>query len=56
MYGSDQFVLVSVSEDENELTWRWFVSANQMSWAQRFSVNALPRDVLVGRDGNVINR
>jgi thiol-disulfide isomerase/thioredoxin len=66
MYGSDQFVLVSVSEDENEPAWRSFVSANQMSWAQRFdsdnsfkqrfSVNALPTYVLVGRDGNVVNR
>lgn len=64
VYGSADFVLVSVSEDENESAWRSFVSSNQMNWVQRldsdgalqskYGVSALPTYVLIGRDGAVV--
>lgn len=64
VYGSADFVLISVSEDDEESDWRSFVSSNQMTWTQRwdsdstllskFGVNALPTYVLIGRDGAVV--
>jgi thiol-disulfide isomerase/thioredoxin len=64
VYGSADFVLISVSEDDDESAWRSFVSNNQMTWTQRwdsdstlqskFGVSALPTYVLIGRDGSVI--
>jgi thiol-disulfide isomerase/thioredoxin len=64
VYGSADFVLISVSEDDDESDWRSFVSSNQMAWTQRwdsdstllskFGVNALPTYVLIGRDGAVV--
>jgi thiol-disulfide isomerase/thioredoxin len=64
VYGSGDFALISVSEDEDESAWRSFVSNNLMTWTQRwdsdstlqskFGVSALPTDVLIGRDGSVI--
>jgi hypothetical protein len=56
--------LVSISEDDDESSWRAFVSGHGMTWAQRldldgslqqqFGVNALPTYVLLGRDGSVV--
>jgi thiol-disulfide isomerase/thioredoxin len=64
VYGSADFVLISVSEDDDESDWRSFVSNNRMTWTQRwdsdstllskFGVNALPTYVLIGRDGAVV--
>jgi thiol-disulfide isomerase/thioredoxin len=66
VYGSADFVLISVSEDDDESAWRSFVSGNQMNWTQRwdsdstlqskFGVSALPTYVLIGRDGSVIQK
>jgi cytochrome c biogenesis protein CcmG, thiol:disulfide interchange protein DsbE len=66
VYGSADFVLISISEDDDEATWRSFVSTNQMNWPQRldsngslqrqYGVNALPTYVLLGRDGSVVQK
>jgi thiol-disulfide isomerase/thioredoxin len=66
VYGSADFVLISVSEDDDESAWRSFVSGNQMNWTQRwdsdstlqskFGVSALPTYVLIGRDGSIIQK
>ncbi|MCL6596970.1 MAG: redoxin domain-containing protein, partial [Firmicutes bacterium] len=36
VYGGEDFMVVSVSEDEDEATWSQYVSAHQMTWTQRF--------------------
>jgi thiol-disulfide isomerase/thioredoxin len=64
LYGSADFVLIGVSEDDEESDWRSYVSSNQMTWTQRwdsdstllskFGVNGLPTYVLIGRDGAVV--
>jgi len=64
VYGSADFVLISVSEDDDESAWRSFVSINHMTWTQhwdsdstlqsKFGVSALPTYVLIGRDGTVV--
>jgi len=64
VYGTTDFVVVSISEDDDAFSWRTFVSANQMTWPQRldsdsslqskYGVTGLPTYVLLGRDGNVI--
>jgi thiol-disulfide isomerase/thioredoxin len=64
VYGSADFVLISVSEDDDESAWRSFVSNNHMTWTQhwdsdstlqsKFGVSALPTYVLIGRDGTVV--
>jgi thiol-disulfide isomerase/thioredoxin len=66
VYGSDDFVVISISEDDDEDTWRAFVAGHGMTWPQRldgdsslqhqFGVNALPTYVLLGRDGSVIQK
>jgi thiol-disulfide isomerase/thioredoxin len=66
VYGSVDFVVISIGEDDDEATWRAFVSSNQMTWPQRFDSNgsiqqqygvkALPTYVLLGRDGSVLQR
>ena len=66
IYGSDDFTVISISEDEDVRTWRAYVAEHQMTWVQRFdangefrnrfSVNALPTYVLIGRDGRPIER
>ena len=66
VYGGEDFMIVSISEDEDEPTWRAFVAAHQMSWTQRydgdtalqhrFQVNALPTYILLDRDGHEIQR
>jgi thiol-disulfide isomerase/thioredoxin len=65
VYGGD-FVVVSISEDDDESEWRAFVSSHQMTWPQRldsnralqkqFGVNGLPTYVLIGRDGSVLQK
>jgi thiol-disulfide isomerase/thioredoxin len=64
VYGSEDLVVISVSEDDDEATWRTFVANNRMTWPQRFDadgsiqnqygVDALPTYVLIGRDGSVL--
>ncbi|HUI73757.1 MAG TPA: TlpA disulfide reductase family protein [Candidatus Acidoferrum sp.] len=66
IYGGDDFIVVSVSEDDDENAWRAFVGNHEMFWPQRldanggllqrFGVNALPTYVLIGRDGSVVRR
>lgn len=66
IYGGEDFMVVSVSEDEDEATWRNYVSSHQMTWTQRFDaddslshtfqVGALPTYVLLDREGNEIQR
>jgi len=66
VYSGADFVVVSVSEDDDEETWRSFTARHDMTWPQRFDangniqhefgVNALPTYVLLGRDGSVIQR
>lgn len=63
VYGSADFVVISISEDDDESAWRAFVGSHNMTWPQRldsdgsiqsqFGVNALPTYVLIGRDGRV---
>lgn len=64
VYAGEDFVLLSVSEDDDEDTWRTFTTNHQMTWTQRFDTNgslqhqlgvhALPTYVLVGRDGAIL--
>jgi thiol-disulfide isomerase/thioredoxin len=66
VYSSDDFSVISISEDEDVRTWREYVGEHQMTWVQRFdangefrnrfSVNALPTYVLIGRNGRPIER
>ncbi len=66
VYGGADFVLISISEDDDESAWRAFVSGHGMTWAQRldsdgslqhqYGVNALPTYVLLGRDGSVVQK
>lgn len=66
VYSGGDFAVVSVSEDEDESAWKSFVASHGMTWAQRFDgdsslmktyqVNALPTYVLLGRDGQEVQR
>jgi len=66
VYGGGDFVVVSISEDDEESDWRAFVASHNMTWPQRldadsslqhqFGVNALPTYVLLGRDGAVVQK
>jgi thiol-disulfide isomerase/thioredoxin len=66
IYGSDDFVVVSISEDNDVGAWRAFVANHDMSWTQRFDgdsslmrryqVNGLPTYVLLDRIGDEIQR
>jgi thiol-disulfide isomerase/thioredoxin len=66
VYSSADFVVISVSEDDDEAAWRAFVASHNMTWPQRldsdgniesqFAVNALPTYVLIGRDGAVLQK
>ena len=66
VYSGEDFMVVSVSEDEEETTWRSYVSSHQMTWTQRFDaddslqhrfqVGALPTYILLDRDGTEIQR
>jgi thiol-disulfide isomerase/thioredoxin len=66
VYGGGDFEVVSVNEDDDEGTWKAFVASHQMNWTQRFDrdsslvntyhVRALPTYVLLGRDGQELQR
>jgi thiol-disulfide isomerase/thioredoxin len=66
VYGGGDFEVVSVNEDDDEGTWKAFVASHQMKWTQRFDrdsslvntyhVRALPTYVLLGRDGQELQR
>jgi thiol-disulfide isomerase/thioredoxin len=66
IYSGDDFVVVSISEDNDEETWRAFTASHQMTWPQRFDgdgslqhqfgVTGLPTYVLIGRDGSVLQK
>jgi thiol-disulfide isomerase/thioredoxin len=66
VYGGADFVVVSISEDDDEADWRAFVAGHNMTWPQRldsdsslqkqFGVNALPTYVLLGRDGAIVQK
>src|SRR5271167_187741 len=66
VYGGADFVVVSISEDDDESDWRAFVASHNMTWPQRldadsslqhqFGVNALPTYILLGRDGAVVQK
>jgi thiol-disulfide isomerase/thioredoxin len=66
VYGGGDFVVVSISEDDDESDWRAFVAGHNMTWPQRldsdsslqhqFGVNALPTYILLGRDGAVVQK
>jgi thiol-disulfide isomerase/thioredoxin len=66
VYGGADFVVISISEDDDESAWHAFVSSHSMTWPQRldsdgsfqsqFGVHALPTYVLVGRDGTVLQK
>jgi thiol-disulfide isomerase/thioredoxin len=66
VYGGTDFVVISVSEDDDESAWQAFVSSHNMTWPQRldsdgsiqsqFGVHALPTYVLIGRDGTVLEK
>jgi cytochrome c biogenesis protein CcmG, thiol:disulfide interchange protein DsbE len=65
-YGSDQLEVISISEDDNEGDMQEFVAQNGMTWAQQFDaggtmgrkygVTGLPTYVLIGGDGNIIQK
>jgi thiol-disulfide isomerase/thioredoxin len=66
VYGGADFVVISISEDDDESVWHAFVSSHNMIWPQRldsdgslqsqFGVDALPTYVLIGRDGAVLQK
>jgi thiol-disulfide isomerase/thioredoxin len=66
IYGGDEFLVVSVSEDDDVGAWRTFVAKHDMSWTQRFDgdsslmrryqVSGLPTYILIDRDGNEVQR
>jgi thiol-disulfide isomerase/thioredoxin len=66
VYGGADFVVISVSEDDDESAWHAFVSSHNMTWPQRldsdgsfqgqFGVHALPTYVLIGRNGTVLQK
>ena len=64
VYGSEEFAVISVGEDDDEQVWRTFTGDHQMTWRQSFDgngtkasqygVRVLPTYILLGRDGNII--
>jgi len=66
VYGGSDFVVISISEDDDESAWHAFVLSHNMTWPQRldsdgsmqsqFGVNALPTYVLIGRDGTILQK
>ncbi|MGB2638072.1 MAG: TlpA disulfide reductase family protein [Candidatus Acidiferrum sp.] len=66
IYGGGDFVVVSISEDDDQSAWQAFVNGHAMNWPQRldssggyqnqFGVRGLPTYVLLGRDGTVVKK
>jgi thiol-disulfide isomerase/thioredoxin len=66
VYGGDQFVVISIGEDDDRRPWQAFIASHQMTWPQHFDekgsiresfgIQGLPTYVLIGRDGTVLNR
>jgi thiol-disulfide isomerase/thioredoxin len=66
VYSGEDFAVVSVSEDDDQNSWKSFVASHGMTWAQRFDgdnsflktyqVRALPTYVLIGKDGQEVRR
>ena len=66
VYGSADFVLISVSEDDDESSWRSFLSGNQMNWTQlldsnhqimrQYGASSLPTYILIDKDGTVVQQ
>jgi thiol-disulfide isomerase/thioredoxin len=66
VYSGGDFVVVSISEDDDQNGWKSFVASHGMTWAQRFDgdntfmktyqVRALPTYVLLGKDGQEVRR
>jgi len=66
VYGDDDFMVISVSEDDDQAAWRAFVADHQMNWTQRydadsslqrrFQVSGLPTFILLDRDGREVQR
>jgi thiol-disulfide isomerase/thioredoxin len=66
IYGGEEFLVVSVSEDDDVGVWRSFVANHDMSWTQRFDgdnslmkryqVSGLPTYILLDRDGREMQR
>jgi thiol-disulfide isomerase/thioredoxin len=66
VYSGGDFVVVSISEDDDQNAWKSFVAGHGMTWAQRFDgdntfmktyrVRALPTYVLLGKDGQEVRR
>jgi thiol-disulfide isomerase/thioredoxin len=66
IYSGDDFMVVSVSEDDDVGAWRRFTANNDMTWTQRFDgdsslmrqfqVSGLPTYVLLDRDGKEVQR
>jgi thiol-disulfide isomerase/thioredoxin len=66
VYGAEEFMVISISEDDDPAAWRGFVAGHEMTWRQRFDGNSslmrqyqvqgLPTYVLLGRDGKEIQR
>jgi thiol-disulfide isomerase/thioredoxin len=66
VYSGEDFAVVSISEDEDQNSWKSFVAGHGMTWAQRFDgdnsflktyqVRALPTYVLIGKDGQEVRR
>ena len=60
-YGKDQFLLISISVDQNEQAWQQFLSSHRMDWPQAldrdfklrrmFNVQPIPTYVLVDAEG-----
>jgi thiol-disulfide isomerase/thioredoxin len=66
VYSGKDFAVVSISEDDDQNSWKSFVASHGMTWAQRFDgdnsflktyqVRALPTYVLLGKDGQEVQR
>jgi len=60
-YAKDQFMLISVSVDQNEQAWQNFISSHHMDWAQAldreyklrrmFNVQPIPTYLLIDSEG-----
>ena len=65
-YNSNEFVLVSVSLDEDKSAWQEFVAKEKMTWPQvsdanrdlfnKFGLSDVPTYIVLGADGSIIER